>query len=128
MLIRLNIEIEEYFFMAKLAQETITTILNLQQRLLAGIDEAKAAEFAIFEQYGEIEATATVLEQLQNATERLRNPYSRFYTLLLRISESQPTASSAMLNLLAQTIAQAEADADAVTATIREAKIDFNLL
>lgn len=52
MLIMLNIEIEEYFFMAKLAQETITTILNLQQRLLAGIDEAKAAEFAIFEQYG----------------------------------------------------------------------------
>lgn len=124
----IGIVIEKYFFMAKLAQETITNILNLQQRLLAGIDEAKAAEFAIFEQYGEIEATAAVLEQLQNATERLRNPYSRFYTLLLRISESQPTASSAMLNLLAQTIEQAEADADAVAATIREAKIDFNLL
>jgi len=126
----LNVESEEYFFMAKLAQETIANILNLQQWLLAGIDEAKAAEFAIFEQYGEIEATATVLEQLQNATERLRNPYSRFYTLLLRISESQPTASSAMLNLLAQTIeqAEAEADADAVEAAIGEAKIDFNLL
>lgn len=113
--------------MAKLPQETIATILNLQQRLLVGIDEAKAAEFAIFEQYGEREATSTVLEQLQNATERLRNPYSRFYTLLLRISESQPLASSAMLNLLAQTIEQAQADADAVEATIREAKIDFNL-
>ena len=114
--------------MAKLPQETIATILNLQARLLAGIDEAKAAEFAIFEQYGETEATATVLEQLQNATERLRNPYSRFYTLLLRISESQPLASSAMLNLLAQTIEQAQADANAVEATIREAKMDFNLL
>nr|WP_019487637.1 hypothetical protein [Kamptonema sp. PCC 6506] len=117
----------EYFSMAKLPQETIATILNLQARLLAGIDEAKAAEFAIFEQYGETEATATVLEQLQNAAERLRNPYSRFYTLLLRISESQPLASSAMLNLLAQTIELAQADADAVEATIREAKMDFNL-
>ena len=113
--------------MAKLTQETITTILNLQARLLVGIDQASSAEFAIFQQYGEIEATATVLEQLQNATERLRNPYSRFYTLLLRISESQPTASSAMLNLLTQTIEQAEADASAIEATIREAKRDFNL-
>jgi hypothetical protein len=33
--------------------------------------------------------------------------------LLLQISESQPTASSVMLNLLAQTIEQAQADADA---------------
>ena len=113
--------------MAKLTQETIATILNLQARLLVGIDQASSAEFAIFQQYGEIEATATVLEQLQNATERLRNPYSRFYTLLLRISESQPAASSAMLNLLAQTIEQAEADASAIEATIREAKRDFNL-
>ena len=113
--------------MAKLAPETIATILNLQARLLAGINQASSAEFAIFQQYGEIEATATVLEQLQNASERLRNPYSRFYTLLLRISESQPTASSAMLNLLAQTIEQAEADASAIEATIREAKRDFNL-
>jgi hypothetical protein len=113
--------------MAKLGQKTIATILNLQARLLAGIDEALSAEFAIFEQYGDIESTAMVLEQLQNATERLKNPCSRFYILLLRISESQPIVSSAMLNLLAQTIEQAQADADVVEATIREAKRDFNL-
>jgi hypothetical protein len=113
--------------MAMLGQKTIGTILNLQARLLAGIDEASSAEFAIFEQYGEIETTATVLEQLQNATERLRNPYNRFYTLLLRMSESQPIVSSAMLNLLDKTIEQAQADTDAVEATIREAKRDFNL-
>ena len=90
--------------MAKLAQETITNILNLQQRLLAGIDEAKATEFAIFEEYGEIEATATVLDQLQNAAERLREPCSRLYTLLLRIAEAGPIASSAMLDLLYRSI------------------------
>ncbi|WP_293135514.1 hypothetical protein [Microcoleus sp. bin38.metabat.b11b12b14.051] len=43
MLIRLNIESQEYFFRAKLAPETITNILNLQQPLVVGIDEAKKA-------------------------------------------------------------------------------------
>ncbi|WP_449419537.1 hypothetical protein [Phormidium nigroviride] len=114
--------------MAKLPQETIATILNLQARLLAGIDAAKAAEFAIFEQYGETEATATVLEQLQNATKRLRDPYSRFYTLLLRIAESQPLACSAMLNLLAQTIEQTQAALAASAASVQEAKIDWNII
>ncbi len=118
----------EYFSMAKLPQETIATILNLQARLLAGIDAAKAAEFAIFEQYGETEATATVLEQLQNATKRLRDPYSRFYTLLLRIAESQPLACSAMLNLLAQTIEQTQAALAASAASVQEAKIDWNII
>ncbi|MGA9378618.1 MAG: hypothetical protein WBV73_07590 [Phormidium sp.] len=98
-----------------------------KRRLLEGIDEAKAAEADIFEQYGETDEIEVVLQQLQNATERLRNPYSRFCTLLLRIAEAQPIASTAMLNLLAQTIEQAQADADAVEATIRETKRDFNL-
>jgi hypothetical protein len=115
-------------FMALLPDDIMVRVLNLQRRLLEGIDAARAVEGAIFEIYGERETTATVLEQLQNATERLRNPYSRFYTLLLRIAEAQPIASSAMLNLLAQTIEQAEADVDAVEASIREAKRDFDLL
>ncbi|MCC3532145.1 MAG: hypothetical protein JGK21_29880 [Microcoleus sp. PH2017_22_RUC_O_B] len=114
--------------MAKLAQETIANILNLQQRLLAGIDEAKSAEFAIFEQYGEIEATATVLDQLQNAAERLREPYSRLYTLLLRIAEDQPIASSAMLDLLYRSIEQGQVALDASLASVQEAKRDWNIL
>ncbi|XZO01510.1 MAG: hypothetical protein ACM65L_23965 [Microcoleus sp.] len=40
--------------MAKLPDETITSALNLQRRLLEGIDAAKAAESAIFEQSGEM--------------------------------------------------------------------------
>lgn len=39
--------------MAKLPDETITSALNLQRRLLEGIDAAKAAESAIFEQSGD---------------------------------------------------------------------------
>jgi len=70
--------------MALLPDDIMVRVLNLQRRLLEGIDAARAVEGAIFEIYGERETTATVLEQLQNATERLRNPYSRFYTLLSR--------------------------------------------
>lgn len=114
--------------MAKLPQETIANILNLQARLLAGIDEAKAAEFAIFEQYGETEGTTTVLEQLQNAAERLREPYSRQYALLLRIAEAQPIASSAMLDLLFRSIEQGQAALNASTASVQEAKRDWNIL
>jgi len=75
--------------MAKLPDETITSALNLQRRLLEGIDAAKAAESAIFEQSGETDATATVLDQLQNSAERLRGltlVYTRCYCGLLRLS------------------------------------------
>lgn len=113
--------------MARLPDELLTTILSLQRRLLEELDEARAVEFAIFEVYGEVEATFTVLEQLQNAAERLRTPYSRFCSLLLVIAEAQPTASNAVESLLLQTIEQAQAATDAVKATIREVKRDFNL-
>lgn len=70
--------------MAKLPDETITTILNLQRRLLERIDEATATEAIIFEQFGEIEEILFELEQLQNVRERAKSSYSRLYTLLLR--------------------------------------------
>ncbi|MCC3404188.1 MAG: hypothetical protein JGK17_00955 [Microcoleus sp. PH2017_10_PVI_O_A] len=113
--------------MAKLPDKTITSALNLQRRLLEGIDAAKAAESAIFEQSGETDATATVLDQLQNSAERLREPYSRLYTLLLRIAEAQP-ASSAMLDLLYRSIEQGQAALDASAASVQEAKRDWNIL
>ena len=114
--------------MAKLPDETITSVLNLQRRLLEGIDAAKAAESAIFEQFGETDTTATVLDQLQNAAERLREPYSRLYTLLLRIAEAQPIASDAMLDLLYRSIEQGQAALDASSASVQEAKRDWNIL
>ena len=89
--------------MAKLPPDTLTTIFSLQQRLVELIDEAKAAEYNLFEEYGETEETLPELEQLQNVTERLRNPYSRLYTLALAIAEAQPMAPAAMVNLLERT-------------------------
>jgi CRISPR/Cas system-associated protein Csm6 len=113
--------------MAKLPEETITTIFNLQQRLLKRIDEATATAATIFEQFGETEITVSELEQLDNIRERATSSYSRLYTLLLRVAEYQPTATSATLNLLAQAMEQAQATNAASKATIQEIKRDLNL-
>jgi len=114
--------------MAKLSDETTTNIFKLQRRLLELIDEATSAESVLFEQFGETELTISELNQLQNIRQRLIDPYSRLYTLLLRIAEFQPIASTAMLNLLAQTIEQGQAAIDVSKASIREIKGDWNIL
>ncbi|WP_250123794.1 hypothetical protein [Chroococcidiopsis sp. CCMEE 29] len=114
--------------MARLPDQILTAIFSLQRHLLEGINETAATELAIFEQFGETEITIPALEQLQNARQRLTDPYSRLCTLLLRVAESQPTTPTAMLNLLVQTIEQAQAAVDASEASIREAKRDFDLL
>ena len=114
--------------MAKLTEEILTKIFALQRRLVELIDEAKATELSLFEHFGETEATISDLEQLQNVAERLRNPYSRLHTLLLRVAEYQPTAPAAILNLLAETIKETEATVDAAQASTPEIKKDWNLL
>ena len=113
--------------MAELPNETITIVLELRRRLVKLIHQAAATELYIFERFGEIEATASVLEQLPNIRERAISSYFRLSNLLLRISEFQPIAPSATLELLAQTIEQAEATADAGEATNRESKSDWKI-
>lgn len=114
--------------MANLPDSTTTTVLELQRRLLKIINEATAVGFIIFEQYGETETTILDLEQLQNSRERANTYYSRFYTLLLRIAESQPFATNAMLDLLARSIAEAQVTIDALEASVQESKTDWNIL
>ncbi len=113
--------------MAELLEETLTIILELQRRLVKLIHKASATELLLFESYGETEATMTVLEQLTNIKERATSSYSRLSNLLLRISEIQPVAPTATLELLSKTVEQAQATADAGDATIQEAKTDWNL-
>ena len=67
------------------------------------------------------------LEELQNARERLISRYSGLYKLFLRILEMQPTAPTAMLNILAQTIEQGQAVRDAPGASVEEVKRSWNL-
>ena len=99
----------------------------MQRRLLAIINQSTATGFIVLEQYGETEITIIDLEQLQNARERAETYYSRFYTLLLRIAESQPLATTAMVDLLAHAIEEAQATAAASEATIQETKRDWNI-
>ncbi len=100
----------------------------MQRRLLAIINQATAAAFIILEQYGETETTIIDLEQLQNARERAETYYSRFYTLLLQIAESQPLATAVMLNILTRSIEEDQATVGASEATIQETKRDWNIL
>lgn len=113
--------------MADLPNETITTVLNLQRQLLQLINEATAVGFIILEDYGETEATIPDLEILQNIRERETSYYIRLYRLLLQIAESQPVAAFATLNLLAQSIEETQAIADAGEATVQEVKRDWYL-
>ena len=99
--------------MAELSEENLTIILELQRRLAKLIHQASATELFIFESHGETVATMTILEQLTNIKERATSSYSRLSNLLLRISEMQPIASTATLELLSKTIEQAQATADA---------------
>jgi hypothetical protein len=113
--------------MAKLPDEIITRILNLQRQLLEQIDEVTETEFTLLEQFGEPEQTIQEFEQLQNVRERADTYYSRFYVTLRRVYESQPLASRDTLELLAKFISEAEATIAAIRATIQEIKRDFNL-
>ncbi len=121
------IEVYQTKSMSKLSAETLTTIFHLQRRLIELIVGAKATEDKLFEQYGETVETIPELEQIQNGIERLRDPYSRLHTLALRIAEYSPPVPSAILELLSQTLEQAEASANAVEASIIETKRNWNL-
>ncbi len=57
----------------------------------------------------------------------IRVRHSRLHTLLLRILESQPTASTAMLDLLSQTLEQGQSVFNAATASIREIKRNWGI-
>lgn len=113
--------------MAKLTNETLTNIFSLQRQLAEGIEEASAVAWILFIQYGDTEETQDELEELDSARERLTRLYSSLSTLLLRILESQPTASTAMMDLLSRTLEQGQATIDAANASVREIRRNWNL-
>lgn len=113
--------------MAKLSDDTLTTVLNIYRQLVKLIDEAKVIEYLILERFGETTIALVTLEALQNTSERLRNTYNRLNTLVLRIADAQPIADAATLKLLDRTIEQALTSFAAVEASIQEAKGDVGL-
>ena len=113
--------------MAKLPDQTISTIFRLQQRLVALLDTATAAEYSLLQQFGETRETMPELEAIDNVKERLRIPYNRLHRILQQVAESQPIATADVLEFLYRTIAETEAAADGSEASIREIKRSWNL-
>ncbi|OCR00323.1 hypothetical protein BCD67_25320 [Oscillatoriales cyanobacterium USR001] len=95
--------------MAKLPDETISNIFRLQQRLVALLDTATAAEYTLLQQFGETEETTPELEAIDNIKERLRIPYNRLHRILQQVAEYQPAATADMLNFLYRTIDEGDA-------------------
>ena len=114
--------------MANLSDETLLVALFRQGRLLKLLDEVTKADMTIYERFGETESTITALIQLQNSRERLTNSYTRVTTLLQRVHESQPQADASLLELFYRSVAEALATADAIEATVKETKKDWDLL
>ena len=113
--------------MAKLPNQTISTIFRLQQRLVALLDTATAAEYSLLQQFGETQETMPELEAIDNVKERLRIPYNRLHKILQQVAESQPAATADVLDFLYRTIDQGEAIADTSEASIQEIKRSWNL-
>jgi hypothetical protein len=112
---------------AEISKETINEILELMGRLSILVDTASSTELSIFNTYGETEEMVYVLEQLQNTKERGISSYTRLSTLLLKVSEVQPSAPMAMLEMLIKAVEQAKATVDAGEATVKEARNDWSV-
>ena len=113
--------------MAKLSPEIRETINQLRQKLIDIIDDATATEFILFERYGETERTIIVLDEIKNVAQDASSTFNQLCNLQLRIAESQPTATSAIIELLTQAITRTQNRLPAWERSIEEVKLDWNL-
>jgi hypothetical protein len=67
--------------MAKLSNEMAETFWLLKRQLLDIIDEATAAEFLLFERFGETDRTMSYLDELKSVSEQATARFSRFSTI-----------------------------------------------
>jgi hypothetical protein len=112
---------------AEISKETIDKILYLMGKLSILIDIVSSTELSILRTYGETDEMVYVLDQLQNTKERGISAYTRLSTLLLKVSEIQPSAPLAMIQMLVQSTEQAQATIDAGEATVKEARTDWSI-
>lgn len=112
--------------MAKLSEETTATIFNLKQQSLNIVDQATAAEFTLFQLFGETDETVSYLDEMKNVAEEAASSFSQLSTLQLNIAQAQPTAFSDMLNLLDRVIERTEARIPALERSVQEVKMEWN--
>jgi len=113
--------------MAKLPIEIAETIWNLKRQLLDIIHDATAAEYTLFEQFGETDRTMDYLEQLKSVAQQADERFAQFSILQRRLANAQPTATSDMLRLVTEVITYTQARLPAWERSIEEIKIEWRL-
>jgi hypothetical protein len=113
--------------MAKLPNDISETIWGLKRRLADVIENARAAEFALFDRFGETERTNVYLDDLQSVAEQATERFSQFSSLQIRILNVQPHVPGDMLELVTQVIANTEARLPALEQSIQEIRTEWEL-
>ena len=113
--------------MAKLPEQTTVTINTLKQQSIEIVEQATATEFTLFHFFGETDEIVSYLDEMKNIVEEAASSFSQLSTLQLNIAQAQPTASSTMLNLLAQVIERTQTKIPALARSVQEVKIEWNL-
>jgi|JI102314DRNA_FD_contig_91_762637_length_1303_multi_2_in_0_out_0_3 hypothetical protein len=112
---------------AQLPSETTETIWTLLRQLLTLVEDAGAAEFTLFDRFGETEETIPYLEELKGVALDAASRYAQLANIQLRITEAKPIAPNDMLRLLYQAINQNQLRIPALEGCIQEIKIEWNL-
>ena len=115
-------------FMAKLPNDISETIWRLKRQLANVIDNARAAEFSLFDTFGETERTMVYLDELQSVAEQATERFSQFSSLQIRILSVQPHVSEDMLELVTRVIENTEARLPALEQSIQEIRTEWELL
>jgi hypothetical protein len=114
--------------MAKLPNDISETIWRLQRKLADIIDNARSAEFSLFDTFGETERTIVYLDDLQSVAEQATERFSQFSSLQIRILNVQPHVPEDMLELVTQVIENTEARLPALEQSIQEIRTEWKLL
>jgi hypothetical protein len=113
--------------MAKLPNEMAETFWLLKRQLLNIIDEATAAEFILFERFGETDRTMSYLDELKSVSEQATARFAKFSTIQLRLADVQPVVPIDMLELATEIIGSTQQRLPALNRSIQEIKGEWRL-
>lgn len=113
--------------MAKLPNEVSERIWRLKRQLADVIENARTAEFALFNTFGETERTSVYLDDLHSVAEQATERFSQFSSLQIRIFNVQPHVPGDMLELVMQSILNTEARLPALEQSIQEIRTEWEL-
>ncbi len=113
--------------MAKLSNDISEAIWRLKRQLADVIDNARVAEFFLFDTFGETERTIVYLDDLQSVAEQATERFSQFSSLQIRIFNVQPDVPEDILELVMQVIVNTEARLPALQQSIQEIRSEWNL-